>query len=358
MSSQIKIFLKYLFALAFFYSGACWLLSSLKRRRNRLWPLVLMYHRIIEPQDIEGLQPGMYVYKNVFAKQIEYLTKHFRILSANDFASDIEKYSGNPGDDIIITIDDGWRDNYTNGFPILQKYKASAAIYLTANFIGTRYMFWFQEISTILSKTDLDYYSLSEIIENVLNDYPGSDSARELLNQDIVSLLKERDKFIELLKPLELNITLEIVGELAKKGKNSPIDNNEERQLLNWDEILEMAKAGVEFGSHGLSHRLLDSLETAEVINELNESKKLIEMTLGQPIRSFTYPNGNYNGEIEKLVEKAGYVCAFIVGNNPAVQTKPDRFAIDRIGVHNGVSVNPLGKHSRAMFAFHLYRNL
>ena len=358
MIGFFKSMLKYGFAMAFCYSGANRLLSRVKLRRNRAWPLVLMYHRIVEPEDAVGLQPGMYVYKDVFEKQIEYLSQHFRIHSVSDFANGIDNNRGYRGDELIITIDDGWRDNYTNAFPILKKSRANATVYLTANFIGTNYLFWFQEISSILSNPGQDLHQLAESIKAILMKFPDSIGVRELLNENIAGLLAERDRFIEILKKLDPAITFEITGDISKLNRNNPIKNDEERQLLNWDEARQMAQAGIEFGSHGLTHRLLDSLGSDEVFKELTESKMLIEEKLGQPICSVTYPNGNYNGNIEKLVKKAGYACAFMVGKNPANQKKPDRFAIDRVGVHNGVSVNPFGKYSKAMFAWHLYRNM
>lgn len=356
MIGVIKIYLKYIFALIFYYSGACWLFSRAKSRRRRPWPLVLMYHRIVQPEDTIGLQPGMYVYKDVFEKQLNYLATHFSITAVREFASNIGNSPEYSGSDLIITIDDGWRDNYTNAFPILVKHKTGAAIYLTADFIGTDYLFWFQEISSLLSNPDIKYNQLAETIKGVLIKFPDSNKACELLNENITGLLTEHDRFIEILKKLDAAVTLEITGELRKLARNNPIKNDEERQLLNWDEVRLMAKAGIEFGSHGLTHRLLDSLDLEEALKELAESKKAIEDRLGQSVCSFTYPNGNYNEDVKKLVEKAGYACAFIVGKNPTNQRRPDRFAIDRAGVHNGVSINPFGGYSTAMFAWHLYR--
>lgn len=358
MIGTAKIWLKYFIALAFYYSGACLLLSSKKRRRSRPWPIVLMYHRIIEPKDAKGLQPGMYVYNDVFEKQIKYLSSNFKICSISEFAAGLDKYSGYRGNDLIITIDDGWRDNYINAFPILKKNNASAAIYLTINFIGTKYLFWFQEISSILSRPDLEFDRFADGIKTVLNKHPNFVQARELLKENIAGLLSDRDHFIEILKKLEPDITLEIAALLTKLTGKIPIQNDEERQMLDWDEVRLMAQAGIEFGSHGLTHRLLDSLDLDETFKELDESKKAIEGKIGKPICSVTYPNGNYNKDVEKLVEKAGYACAFIVGKNPANKNVPDRFAIDRTGVHNGVSINPFGAYSKAMFAWHLYRNM
>lgn len=299
MRTMFKSILKYLFALIFYWSGVYWLLIRLRCRRNHPWPLVLMYHRIIEPEDAVGLQPGMYVFRDVFDKQIKYLSKCFRINSVSDFVRSINNHNGYRCNELIITIDDGWRDNFTNALPVFKKYKVVATIYLTANFIGTKYLFWFQEISSILSDPNQDLDQLTITVKNILKRYPDSIKACELLNENIPQLLTQRDRFIEILKKLDSPITLEIAEEISKLGRDNPIKNNEERQILNWDEARQMANAGIEFGSHGLTHRLLDSLDLEEAFKELAESKTAIEEKLGRPVCSFTYPNGNYNSDIE-----------------------------------------------------------
>jgi peptidoglycan/xylan/chitin deacetylase (PgdA/CDA1 family) len=356
MIEPIKEYFKYLFALAFYYSGSFWLMSSVKKRRKRPWPLVLMYHRIVDDREKAGLQPGIYVTKNTFEKQVAFMAKKYNILAMNQFSSNLNQGRVYSANDLIITFDDGWRDNFINTYPVLKKYNVAATIFLTVDFIGTQYLFWFQEISSLLSGDNSRNRQIADTITAVLKKYPQSPSAQKLLNENIESILADRDRFIEKLKKLDTAITYDITAETRKLFNNNPINSSDERQLLNWGEVLEMSRAGLEFGSHGLSHRLLDSLSSNDVAKELIESKKEIEFKLGKPIDSFTYPNGNYNREIESQVEKAGYTCAFIVGINPESVIKPDRYAIDRIGVHNGISISPSGKFSQAMFAWHLYR--
>jgi peptidoglycan/xylan/chitin deacetylase (PgdA/CDA1 family) len=354
MIQQVKIYLKYLFAIGFCYSGACRFLLSRKMRLKRNWPLVLMYHRVVKENETEGLQPGIFVTADTFDRQVGFITGHFKLIAMSDFIGSLPNDNSYCGKDIILTFDDGWRDNYLNAFPIIKKHNIPVTIYLTSDFIGTSYLFWFQEISSILSRDKSQNKKLAETITTVLNKYFLSEAAKILLNENIESLLDDPDRFIEMMKILDSAVIFEITSEMKKISGGQPIQNNDERQLLNWGEISKMNRAGADFGSHGLTHRLLDSLDTDEVDKELVESKKAIESKLGKPVGSLTYPNGNYNDKIEKQVEKAGYACAFIVGKN----ARKDKYAIGRVGVHNGVSIAPNGKYSPAMFAWHLYRNM
>src|SRR6266540_3834029 len=42
-----------------------------------------------------------------------------------------------PPHPILITFDDGHIDNYTNAFPIMQKYGFTGGLYIVCNFMGT-----------------------------------------------------------------------------------------------------------------------------------------------------------------------------------------------------------------------------
>ena len=62
------------------------------------------------------------------------------------------------------------------------------------------------------------------------------------------------------------------------------------RDCLTWSEVLELSKAGVEFGSHTVNHPKLVELDWPEIESELRDSKAEIEQRLSQPCLSFAYP--------------------------------------------------------------------
>lgn len=130
---------------------------------------------------------------------------------------------------MVITFDDGFRDVYTNAFPVMSEYGFSATVYLPTAFIGT--------------------------------------AAR------------------------------------AFKGT----------ECLTWDEVRELHKAGVEFGSHTVTHPQLRSVRAAEVEYEVRCSKETIEQELGSPVTSFAYPyafpetDRAFTRQLGKLLEEAGY---------------------------------------------------
>ncbi len=80
--------------------------------------------------------------------------------------------------------------------------------------------------------------------------------------------------------------------------------------LLSRQEILELDSMGIEFGSHGVSHRRLTYLGSEDREREIRGSKETLEQLLGHEVRFFCYPYGDCNAEVREGVRQAGYIGA------------------------------------------------
>lgn len=101
-------------------------------------------------------------------------------------------------------------------------------------------------------------------------------------------------------------------------------------RLLSWDELADVAGAGVEIGNHSLIHHPLDVLPPAQLRDEIVRSHDELEQRLQRPVRSFAYPHG-YNGRrVRDLVRAAGHDNATEVGRR--LHTPGERrFAVPRL---------------------------
>ena len=77
--------------------------------------------------------------------------------------------------------------------------------------------------------------------------------------------------------------------------------------FLTWDQIKEMEKSGISFGSHTRIHPYLPAIDSAEQRNQIQISKEILEVQLGHRIDYFAYPSGGFNDSIQALIKASGY---------------------------------------------------
>jgi peptidoglycan/xylan/chitin deacetylase (PgdA/CDA1 family) len=80
---------------------------------------------------------------------------------------------------------------------------------------------------------------------------------------------------------------------------------------LTRSQILQMSKGGMEFGSHGKTHRFLSTLSEKELRSELVESKTVLEDLIGKDISLLSLPGGYHSSEVIEMARDAGYKAIF-----------------------------------------------
>jgi peptidoglycan/xylan/chitin deacetylase (PgdA/CDA1 family) len=111
------------------------------------------------------------------------------------------------------------------------------------------------------------------------------------------------------------------------------------KPLMGWDQIAEMAAAGIEFGSHTVSHLDLRNVRQNTIMNELAESKEVIEHKLGANVLSFAYPYGYFRPDMPEMLAETGYEYGLLAAtygrNTPA--TGP--YQLHRLPIWGGDSL-------------------
>jgi peptidoglycan/xylan/chitin deacetylase (PgdA/CDA1 family) len=81
-------------------------------------------------------------------------------------------------------------------------------------------------------------------------------------------------------------------------------------KLLSHDRISEMSRHGIVFGSHTRTHKNLTQCTDDQLLNEVVNSRKIIEDMLGLEVKHFCYPYGAVNQRVADTVKQAGYKTA------------------------------------------------
>jgi peptidoglycan/xylan/chitin deacetylase (PgdA/CDA1 family) len=199
-------------------------LGHLARRRSAV--RILYYHSISDDPIRSSVSPG------AFAVQMEYLARsQYCLLSLSDAVQRLASREPIPDRSVVVTLDDGFVDNYEHALPILRRSGVPATVFLTVSYIGT-------------------------------------DRLPTLTRTDFVP------------------------------------------RPLSWEQVREMHRAGIEFGSHTLTHPMLSEVPLDRARLEIADSRRRIEDVLGVPVSLFCYPRGDYDDSVKQIVRDEGYVAA------------------------------------------------
>lgn len=265
-----------------------------KRRRYRNIQ-ILLYHRVNDDED--PFFPATPI--RVFAKQMDYLKQNFHICSLEE-AVDRMRRCDIPDNTIVITFDDGYKDNYLNAFPILKKFAIPAAIFLATDAIGSGKILWHDKVfhafretqrpSMQVYLTDLEMISLSTLEEKL---FAQKRVLKFLRSLDSSKRMMWIENFTEQLCPEDRDY--------------------QDGLMLDWHDVKIMNQYGISFGSHTVTHQILSELSLQEAKEEIYNSKTIIEEHLGVPVRLFAYPNGtqeDFTTLSKSILREAGYMCA------------------------------------------------
>ena len=287
------------------------------RWMTRRVPRILLYHRF--GSDDEGRRTCA----DIFAQQVIFLKRHCHVMAMAELGERLRAGESLPDNTVVITVDDGYEDFYTHAFPVLSRYGLPATFYVTTGFVDRTSWLWPDTVSYMLENTPLRQWPLMMRGEERLCSPLDKRERRKLwieICQYCLSL-EEQQKHLflaDLAQRLEVNVPAEIPSDCAP---------------VSCQQLREMSRSGIEIGAHTVTHPRLIKIPEGQLVEEIVGAKRRIEEIIGQPVLSFSYPNGgtdDYDERLKDLVEKAGYLSAAVAF--PETGTW-DRFEIGRSSV-------------------------
>ena len=261
---------------------------------NRSKVLVLMYHRFSNQEDAERTSA------RAFREHLNYLTSHYQIVSLSKVAELIAERKHIPSGLAVITIDDGYRDAYDIAYPILREFNVPACLFVVTDFIEEKSWLWTDKIKYATSRSNvrwLEVFLNDCLIRIELTDAQSRKSAANYINSLLKTMPNESKE----------QVILKIATSL---GVDLPEKTTEDYQPLTWGEVRELNAAGIEIGSHTVTHPILTRVDHNQLRFELHESKLHLEARLRSNVNLFCYPNGNHDDQVAREVKRAGYKCA------------------------------------------------
>lgn len=302
---------------------------------------ILMYHRV--HPDRSG--PSWQLEQRHFRHQIRHLTRNYRVLPLAEMVDALIDCRPLPPRAVAVTFDDGYRDNYTEAFPVLEELGCPATIFLTAGLLGSTETMWWDKLQYVLTRTRLSRPEATRILTEK-HGLPAPDW-QAANSEELVLVLKR-------VPEAEKQATVDRIAADLGVDPHANLDD----RMMSWDEARALVASGlVTMGSHTLTHRNLKDLDIAEARREISESKRILERELDRPIDLFAYPFGNpandYTEEVKAAVREAGFRASFSVVLG-LVEPGADLYELPRFCESHERWQRPTGGFSRAIFDAYL----
>ena len=305
MKSLKRIIFKKVKMISYFclyYSG----LLSLILRLYKLFKkdhkaVILLYHQIVDRNTEEYIFKSHAVHHHLrsFKAEMRILKKWFDVVSLDSIIDHIKEGKQFSRPTTAITFDDGYRDNYTLAYPVMREFRFPATIYLTTGLINTNKRTWVDTIEYALLKTKEKSVSIPELFGDQTISI-ATKKELEAANSDIGEAMKKVSE------SEKLRLINELYNRLGVEKK--PEEEDCKPRMLSWDEIKEMKKNHISFGSHTNNHPVLTKIPIDKAKEEILSSTMLLKEKVGEA-RHFAFPNGthkDFNEELNNYCKEIG----------------------------------------------------
>jgi len=262
-----------------------------------------------------------------FDAQIRMIAENFDVVSLADFETILPNGRGRR---VMITFDDGYRDNYSNAYPILKSHGIPATFFITTGFLDNAQLPWWDEIAWMVRSSPLKALEPNRwTTASVSFDEPD----RELAINRLLSIYKG-------LSGSFTDEYLKFLGEALQCGRGP--DQVAHELWMTWDMIREMRDNGMTFGGHTHTHPILANLSPEEQDVEIGTCHRRLIEELGEPIDAFSYPVGgpkSFNAATRDALARHGFRWSFTYLGGYCHYSQQDHLAIPRTAIETDIDL-------------------
>ncbi len=287
--------------------------------------IVLRYHAVGAPGDVARyLDPGLSLTPERFRAQVRFLASRFLVGTPEELPGLLGRGSAAPLA-VVLTFDDGYRDNHDVALPILREEGVTAAFFITTGPLKSRRGLWISELWRLSRTVPAGPVELREDAPRVVPDGSGE---RQRWRRAMTAWLSATTAEAR-------EAALDVLAARAGVPRGEGLADS----FLEPGHVRAMHHAGMTIGAHTRTHPHLDRLEPRHHAEEIAGSRADLEALLGAPVHCFAYPNPGGGGPVgaaaRAAVERAGFTAAFTSIPDP-MRPAPDALRLPRLGVYAG----------------------
>ncbi len=303
-------------------------ITSYRWRRQPAGLYCFNFHRVGN-DDGSAFHPNLYSCTGSrFAEIVAFLRSNFEMIGIDQVVQLVE--SGTVPDRRygMISFDDGYVDGYEVAYQVLLRHGCPAVFFLPTDFIDGREVPWWDRIAWRVAQ-----------LGNGTLQVPGADQSIRITRADLKGSIR---RVLRVVKDSPSVPMLEKVVAIETQVDCPDIRESGSRLFLSWDQVREMRRGGMWFGSHSRSHRILSHLSEAEQLAELSESKRILEAQIREPVDALAYPLGGldtYTDFTKRAAKACGFKIAFNFHGGMNRDPAAHRYDIQRITIEGNMSV-------------------
>jgi len=278
--------------------------------------LIICYHRVAE--GVENpfwlcVRPGN------FAAHLEEISRS----REPSTLADLSVPSRRPR--VIVTLDDGYRDNLTNALPIAEAKGVPITVFVASGILGSHGGFWWDRLGTLLRARPPHVREIDLPVGDRTIRLPiGSSGIRADLDSVRSHLLPHR--------VTEIERALDAVSEQWQVSSAPPPDAG----TLTTEDLRQLAASDTAtIGAHTVDHVRLGGRSAQEQLDTISGSKGELERSIGRAVSHFAYPFGglgDFDDRSVEAVRAAGFDTACTAFRGTA-RPSTDPYRLPRRGV-------------------------
>lgn len=277
-------------------------------RRNRIG--ILMVHGVMD--DGDRFSSWVPAKPRLLSAELDnclrLLSKRYQFISLLDAVDMLEGRKPMRPYCLVMTFDDGYRNNLTHALPILRRHGVPATFFVPSGFLDHPRPFWSDRLDYVLQHAQVDGRKIR--VGSVERRLDGR--SREALSVSFErfrrAAKRQRMSDKEFQREME-RLAAQLESECGV-SLSAIQQNDDVSAIMTWEQIEACnGDEDIIIGSHTVDHVRLGKVDADTARDQLVASKQDIERHIGKPCTCLAYPDGSYREETIELAREAGYRC-------------------------------------------------
>ncbi len=243
-----------------------------------------------------------------FTDQLDVISEHHNWV---DMTGAIDHLRGNVQfeNPVLLTFDDGYRNNLELALPVLESRNIRPLLFVTTGYLNNARTFWFDRFDYAIQQIDRPWRL--DVEGRSFNFLPDDRCGMQREYQSLRHHAKSQgwhdqqfhDFFVQACSSIESHTCKALDSLQARDPVSATISTDELRRAVE--------RGVIDVGSHTIDHMRIDKLDPESRAYQLTQSRIAVETITRRPCRTFCYPNGDWDKASREAVSAAGYEASF-----------------------------------------------